>query len=132
MDPSTPPMELPARARHRASFDLRACRPTSTPSNQLGNRHALRPCAAGGIELPRDPAQFPDPDALRLDRADNRHLAFGFGVHQCAGLSLARLEGRVAIGRFLARFPDYRLAAAPVRGGRVRFRGFLHAPFAVA
>ena len=113
-------------------------------SNQLGNRRALKACEVGGVSLPegglvtlcigaanRDPAQFPDPDQLRLDRAENRHLAFGFGIHQCAGLSLARLEGRVAIGRFLARFPRYRLTAPPVRGGRARFRGFLHAPFAV-
>lgn len=113
-------------------------------SNQLGNRRALKACRVGGVDLPegalvtlcigaanRDPAQFERPDELVLDRANNRHLAFGFGIHQCAGLSLARLEGRVAIGRFLARFPRYRLTAAPVRGGRARFRGFLHAPFAV-
>ncbi len=64
-------------------------------------------------------------------RTANKHLAFGFGVHQCAGLSLARLEGRIAIGRFLQRFPDYRLTQAPERGGRARFRGFLSAPFDV-
>jgi hypothetical protein len=113
-------------------------------SNQLGNRRAVRTVAVGGVTFEegalvtlcigaanRDPAQFARPDALDLARADNRHLAFGFGIHQCAGLSLARLEGRVAIGRFLARFPAYRLTAPPVRGGRARFRGFLHAPFAV-
>ncbi|WP_372662270.1 cytochrome P450, partial [Hydrogenophaga sp.] len=66
---------------------------------------------------------------LDLGRENNKHLAFGFGIHQCAGLSLARLEGRVAIGRFLQRFPGYRLSAAPTRGGRARFRGFLNAPF---
>lgn len=114
-------------------------------SNQLGNRRALKAVEVGGVKLDegalvtlcigaanRDPAQFERPDELQLARANNRHLAFGFGIHQCAGLSLARLEGRVAIGRFLARFPDYRLAAPPERGGRARFRGFLHAPFAVA
>ena len=114
-------------------------------SNQLGNRRALKRCVIGGTELPegalvtlciaaanRDPEQFPQADELVLDRVENRHLAFGFGIHQCAGLSLARLEGRVAIGRFLARFPGYRLTAPPLRGGRVRFRGFMHAPFAVA
>lgn len=113
-------------------------------SNQLGNRRALRACEVGGVALPagalvtlcigaanRDPAQFAQPDTLDLRRENNRHLAFGFGVHQCAGLSLARLEGRIAIGRFLARFPRYRLAQMPTRGGRARFRGFLHAPFAV-
>jgi len=114
-------------------------------SNQLGNRRALRACQVGGVALEdgalvtlcigaanRDPSQFADPDRLDLRRENNRHLAFGFGIHQCAGLSLARLEGRIAIGRFLRRFPDYRLTAAPVRGGRARFRGFLHAPFALA
>ena len=113
-------------------------------SNQLGNRRAVRACEVGGVSLPegalvtlciaaanRDPAQFARPDVLDLRREDNRHLAFGFGIHQCAGLSLARLEGRIAIGRFLARFPRYRLTEAPTRGGRARFRGFLRAPFAV-
>ena len=114
-------------------------------SNQLGNRRALHECDVGGVRLEagalvtlcigaanRDPAQFADPDRLDLTRPDNRHLAFGFGIHQCAGLSLARLEGRIAIGRFLQRFPGYRLTASPQRGGRARFRGFLHAPFTVA
>jgi len=111
-------------------------------SNQLGNRRALAACAVGGVALPagalitlcigaanRDPAVFAMPEQLDVQRADNRHLAFGFGVHQCAGLSLARLEGRIAIGRFLQRFAGYRLSAPPVRGGRARFRGFLRAPF---
>ena len=112
-------------------------------SNQLGNRRALHACDVGGVRLEegalvtlcigaanRDPAQFAQPDRLDLSRTDNRHLAFGFGIHQCAGLSLARLEGRIAIARFLARFPNYRLTASPMRGGRARFRGFLRAPFA--
>lgn len=113
-------------------------------SNQLGNRRATRACTVGGVALPegalvtlcigaanRDPAQFDAPDRLDLSRENNRHLAFGFGIHQCAGLSLARLEGRIAIGRFLQRCPDYRLTASPTRGGRARFRGFLEAPFSV-
>jgi cytochrome P450 len=113
-------------------------------SNQLGNRRALARCEIGGTALEagalvtlcigaanRDPAQFTDPDVLDLTREHARHLAFGFGIHQCAGLSLARLEGRIAIGRFLQRFPRYRLTDAPTRGGRARFRGFLHAPFSV-
>ena len=107
-------------------------------SNQLGNRRTTEATQIGGTAMPagtsltlgigaanRDPAQFPDPDSFDVARTPNRHLAFGAGVHQCAGLSLARLEGTVAIGRFLARFPGYELAAPPVRGGRVRFRGFL-------
>jgi cytochrome P450 len=113
-------------------------------SNQLGNRRALRDTEVGGVALPagtlvtlcigaanRDPAQFENPEVLDLAREGNKHLAFGFGIHQCAGLSLARLEGRIAIGRFLQRFPDYCLTQPPMRGGRARFRGFLHAPFSV-
>lgn len=111
-------------------------------SNQLGNRRALKACEVGGVHLAggtlvtlcigaanRDPAQFDRPDILDLRRSPNKHLAFGFGIHQCAGLSLARLEGRIAVGRFLQRFPDFQLTAPPVRGGRARFRGFLRAPF---
>jgi len=79
----------------------------------------------------RDPDQFHDPDRLDVGRTPNRHLAFGFGIHTCAGLNLARLEGRVAIGRFLARFPGYALDGAPTRGGRARFRGFLALPAVV-
>jgi cytochrome P450 len=111
-------------------------------SNQLGNRRVVQATQVGGVNLPvgtlvtlgigaanRDPTQFDQPEVLNLQRTPNKHLAFGFGIHQCAGLSLARLEGRVAIGRFLQRFPDFQLSAPPVRGGRARFRGFLHAPF---
>ena len=111
-------------------------------SNQLGNRRVVQPTQVGGVDLPvgtlvtlcigaanRDPAAFEKPETLDLQRSPNKHLAFGFGIHQCAGLSLARLEGRIAIGRFLQRFPGYQLSSPPVRGGRARFRGFLHAPF---
>ncbi len=110
-------------------------------SNQLGNRITAEAVEIGGVALAprtpvhlcigaanRDPAQFPDPDRLDVGRAPNRHLAFGSGPHQCVGLALARLEGRVAIARFLERFPRYRLDGKPTRGGRARFRGFLHIP----
>jgi cytochrome P450 len=79
----------------------------------------------------RDPAQFENPETLDIGRTPNRHLAFGTGAHQCAGMALARLEGAIAISRFLARFPGYELPASPVRGGRVRFRGFLNVPCVV-
>jgi len=76
----------------------------------------------------RDPAHFADPERFDIGRSPNRHLAFGTGAHQCAGMALARLEGVFAISHFLARFPDYALDGEPVRGGRVRFRGFLSVP----
>ena len=60
----------------------------------------------------RDPRQFTDPETLDIGRTPNRHLAFGTGAHQCAGMALARLEGAIAISRFLARFPNYALNGA--------------------
>ncbi len=110
-------------------------------SNQLGNRITTEEVEISGEVLPkgtqitlcigaanRDPAQFPDPDRMDITRSPNKHLAFAWGPHLCAGHALARLEGRIAIGRFLARLPDYRLDGEPVRGGRVRFRGFAKLP----
>lgn len=54
----------------------------------------------------RDPAQFAEPDRLDLGRRENRHLAFGHGVHFCLGAPLARLEAQIAINALLARFPE--------------------------
>ncbi|KAA1005529.1 cytochrome P450 [Paraburkholderia panacisoli] len=110
-------------------------------SNQLGNRMATVDTEIGGVAIARgtpitlcigaanrDPEQLPEPDRFEIRRAPNRHLAFGFGIHQCAGLSLARLEARIAIGRFVQRFPAYRLDGEPMRGPRARFRGFAAVP----
>jgi cytochrome P450 len=58
----------------------------------------------------RDPDVFEDPDAFRLDRRGNPHLAFGGGVHRCLGSNLARLELRVAVEEVLAGLPPYALA----------------------
>jgi len=103
--------------------------------NQLGNRRVVADATIGGVAMPagtlvtlgigaanRDPAQFPDPDRLDLGRTPNRHLAFITGIHACAGMWLARMEGRVAIGRLVARFDRLRAAAPPVRARRARFR----------
>ncbi|RVU15190.1 cytochrome P450 [Methylobacterium oryzihabitans] len=109
--------------------------------NQLGNRIAARPFRLDDRDFPagtrltlcigaanRDPAVFPDPDAFDPAREPNRHLAFASGIHHCVGLAVARLEGRIALGRFLARFPGYALDGPPLRSRRVRFRGFLSLP----
>ncbi|MEY4466694.1 MAG: hypothetical protein RIR21_487 [Pseudomonadota bacterium] len=110
-------------------------------SNQLGNRITTETVEIGGITMPpqtrvtlcigaanRDPSHFNDPDIFDIARTPNRHLAFASGTHACAGMSLARLEGQIAIGRFINRFPNYALAGPPLRGGRVRFRGYLQIP----
>ena len=110
-------------------------------SNQLGNRMTTCATNIAGVEVPagtgitlcigaanRDPDQFTDPENLDLARKPNRHLAFGSGPHTCAGLSLARLEGRIAIGELVRRFPKFALCEPPSRGQRLRFRGFLSLP----
>ena len=110
-------------------------------SNQLGNRITTETVEVSGITMPpqtrvtlcigaanRDPSQFNDPEIFDIARTPNRHLAFASGTHACVGMSLARLEGQIAIGRFIKRFPNYALAGPPLRGGRVRFRGYLQIP----
>ena len=110
-------------------------------SNQLGNRRAVTDTVLGGISITagtyvhigigaanRDPDQFADPDRLDIRRQPNRHLAFATGIHACAGMSLARMEAQVAIGKLLRRFARIEQAGVPVRGGRARFRGFISYP----
>lgn len=78
-----------------------------------------------------DPAQFAEPERLDLRRAENRHLAFGQGIHFCLGAPLARVEAEVAFGTFLRLCPDPRLATPAVEHFPSQvFRGLVALPIA--
>jgi cytochrome P450 len=62
----------------------------------------------------RDPAMFPDADRVIIDRTENRHAAFGLGIHRCVGSNLARMEIRIALEEWLGQFPDFILSAGAV------------------
>ena len=111
---------------------------------QLNNRRLTRSVELSGKTVPqgtfitiaigaanRDPAQFADPERFNVNRDPNRHVAFGQGAHACAGMNVARMEGRVAFTRLLARFPKIELAGEPERDRRIRFRGFRKLPVRV-
>jgi hypothetical protein len=79
----------------------------------------------------RDPDQFPNPDDLDLTRRQNRHVAFGYGIHFCIGAPLARMEGQIAIDALLQRLPEPRLAADELEwGGSFILRGLKSLPIA--
>ncbi|MCA1646936.1 MAG: cytochrome P450 [Chloroflexi bacterium] len=92
--------------------------------------------AAGQFVLPllgaanRDAAQFALPDRLDLARTPNPHVGFGRGIHFCLGAPLARLEGQMAIGALVHRFPNLQLAGTPVRRDQITLRGLKSLPVA--
>jgi cytochrome P450 len=86
-------------------------------------RYTVEPVNIGGVTIPagaqvimclaaanRDPGQYARPEQLDFDRGELRHLAFGHGIHHCLGAPLARMEGQLAIGSLLLRFPHLALA----------------------
>ena len=104
----------------------------TSPVDQATERYAFEDVTLHGVTIPkgelvlavlasanRDEQQFTDPDRLDLTRENNKHLAFGLGVHYCIGAPLARLEGQIAIQTLAARLPNLRLAATP---GSLRWR----------
>ena len=79
----------------------------------------------------RDPAQFPEPDTLDIERSPNDHVAFGEGLHFCLGAPLARAEGQIAFRSLLERMPELRLATEePEWGGNFILRGLKSLPVA--
>ena len=82
----------------------------------------------------RDPAQFEDPDRFDITREPRDHFAFGEGIHFCIGAPLARMEGAIAIGSMLERFPRLRLtdpAMKPAYKGSYFLRGSESLPLAI-
>ena len=89
-------------------------------------RYTAAPITLGGVTIPageqviiclaaanRDADRYASSDELDLDRDEARHLAFGHGIHHCLGAPLARMEGQVALGTLLRRFPEISLAVSP-------------------
>ena len=114
---------------------------------QSTGRHPLEEVEVGGTVLKpgtitlvmiaaadRDPAKFAEPDRFDITRDPNEHLAFGNGIHYCLGAALARLEGAIAFGELLDRFPKLRLAdaqAQPKYKGSYFLRGLAELPIAL-
>jgi cytochrome P450 len=138
----------------RAQYERLAAEPALLPTAveellrfesplQLNNRVAAAPIELPGFTVRagefitlaigaanRDPAAFDTPDMLNIARKPNPHLAFGHGAHACAGMNVARLEARIALGALARRWPALRLDGAPIRDPRIRFRGFRQLPVA--
>lgn len=120
----------------------------ASPVDHASERYAREDVDLGGVTIPRgslvlvgvvsantDGSQFADAERLDVGRTENRHLSFGLGPHYCLGAPLARLEGRIAIGALVRRFPELRLAVRPEelrwRPG-ILLRGLVSLPVQVA
>ena len=110
-------------------------------SVQLNNRKLTADAEFGGVAMKkddyvwlcigaanRDPAEFPDPDRIDIGRERNKHLAFGSGIHACAGMSLGRMEARIALNEFIQRFATIEPTGTAEHHPRARFRGFVKYP----
>ncbi len=112
---------------------------------QIGNRRATVEVTLHDQLLPagtflhvgiaaanHDERQFPEPEAFDITRTPNRHLAFGNGIHICAGNSLARMEASLAFSKLLARFARIERAGLTLRPDRARFRVISKLPLSLA
>lgn len=109
------PEQIPAAVEEFLRYDA--------PVPHATFRYTVEPVELGGATIPageqviiclaaanRDPARYPSSERVEIDRSASRHLAFGHGIHHCLGAPLARMEGVVAIGTLLRRYPDLTLA----------------------
>jgi len=108
---------------------------------QIGNRHAATDFTFGDHKINkgtyihtsiaganRDPSVFADPHKFDIERKNNKHIAFITGIHVCLGATLARMEGRIALGKLLTRFPNMQRDGDAERLPLARFRGFTRFP----
>ncbi|HSV65259.1 MAG TPA: cytochrome P450 [Mycobacteriales bacterium] len=119
-DPSLMPAAIEELLRHDGPLNIATYRYTTQPL-QLGD---VRVPAGEFVMVSlasanRDGTRFDDADRVDITRDPVGHLAFGYGIHYCVGAPLARMEGEVAIGKLLDRFPDLALAREP---GQLRWR----------
>lgn len=111
---------------------------------QIGNRMTMEDVELSGEIIPkgtylhtsiaaanRDPQEFENPEQVDIGRTPNRHVAFAKGHHMCLGATLARIEGKVAIGRLAQRFPCLRENGPAELLPIARFRGYKNLPVAV-
>lgn len=110
--------------------------------NQFVRRIAVEPMMLGDRTIPagdvlylavgaanHDPARWPEPDRVRVDRPDaGQHVQFGSGIHHCLGAHLARLQAEVALGALVLRLDDVALAGDPVWSERMVLRGLQRLP----
>jgi cytochrome P450 len=108
---------------------------------QIGNRQAATDFTFGDHKINkgtyihtsiaganRDPSVFADPHKFDIERKNNKHIAFITGIHVCLGATLARMEGRIALGKLLTRFPNMQRDGDAERLPLARFRGFTRLP----
>lgn len=111
---------------------------------QIGNRMTTEDVILGGERIPkgtyihtsiaaanRDPAEFENPEQVDISRKPNRHVAFAKGHHVCLGATLARMEGKVALGRLAERFPNLKENGKPELLPIARFRGYKTLPVSI-
>ena len=108
---------------------------------QIGNRQAATDFTFGDHRISkgtyihtsiaganRDSSVFADPHKFDIERKNNKHIAFITGIHVCLGATLARMEGRIALGKLLTRFPNMQRDGDAERLPLARFRGFTRLP----
>ncbi|NQV55321.1 MAG: cytochrome P450, partial [Rhodospirillales bacterium] len=116
-------LQSPLQIAHRKTTQDVAFSSATIPAGTF-----IHLCIAGAN---RDPEMFENPEGVDIGRKPNPQISFGEGQHVCMGNTLGRIEGRVAIGRFIERFPDMRPAGEKRYHGRAKFRGLETLPIKV-